>query len=622
MFSPLALVLIPAGYLFLWPLADRLLGKPSDPGGGTRASPLPIALTGMALSVGALGWLLFGVGLLRGRLLAPLTALLIVLAGLVLGLALNPAWFAPRRWSVYWRRQWERLVRLDAGALLTLTILGSLFVILVHDLYYPFIGDDTLIRYGRQAQAIYQARRFPTSVSGYPPLAPLSFVATWFAAGGPNEHLARLFPFAMAAGTLGATYLLGRHLWGRLEGLLAAALVAVSPVFVNNATLAYTDIPTAFPLMLALFYVALWWDSGRIRDALLGGILLGVALFTKQSALTWLASLSLIPFLRFLASSSCTDSHHWRRVLAGLAAVVLPPLLIAGPWYLRNILLDSWANAIPIAGLFHLRLPRTGWLGLAPSLAWPREFGFPLSGLYALGWVMGLAAAAGQGWRVLHRRVSTLPPDLLLAAAAVPYWLAWWVSFSFDARFLLLILPLMALWTARPLGWAFRWLADHTRLPRPWWQIGGSLLWLGLLLVGTRERLGGVYRAVTHPFASDMERLRAAKGPLADLIVYARTNLDPDTDRLCLMDERLAYYLGDFQIDVGFPLKLSDLEGCDYLFHVSSIHTIYGEELGWEDSEFYRYAFSPDIFEPVYESGGVYVMRVLYTYVPWEQEGP
>lgn len=585
-------------------------------------SPLQAALTGLALSVGVLSWSLFGVGLLRGRLLAPLTALLVVLTGLGLGLALNPAWFAPRRWLAYWRRQWERLVRLDAKALLTLTILGSLFVILVHDLYYPFIGDDTLIRYGRQAQAIYQARRLPASVSGYPPLAPLSFVATWFAAGSPNEHLARLFPFVMAAGTLGATYLLGRRLWGQLEGLLAATLVATSPVFVNNATLAYTDIPTTFPLTLALFSIGLWWDSGHIRDVLLGGVLLGFALFTKQSALIWLPSLSLIPLLRLWTSSSCTDSHRWRRVLPGLAAVALPPLLIAGPWYLRNALLNSWANIIPVAGLFHLRLPRTGWLGLVPPLAWPHEFGLPLSGLYALGWVAGLAAAVEQGWRALRRRVPTLPADLLLAAAAVPYWLTWWTSFSFDARFLLLILPLMALWAARLLVWAFRWLAEHARLPRSLWQIGGGLLLLSLLLWGTRERLGGIYRTVTHPFASDMERLRAAKGSLADLIGYARTNLDPDTDRLCLMDERLAYYLGDFQIDVGFPLKLSDLEGCDYLFHVSSIHTIYGEELGWEDSEFYRYAFSPDIFEPVYESGGVYVMRVLYTYVPWAQEGP
>ena len=74
-----------------------------------------------------------------------------------------------------------------------------------------------------------------------------------------------------------------------------AALVAVTPLFVRNATLAYTDIPTTFPLTLAVLYVLRWWDSGRARDAALAGVLIGIALFTKQSALTWLASLALVP---------------------------------------------------------------------------------------------------------------------------------------------------------------------------------------------------------------------------------------------------------------------------------------------------------------------------------------
>lgn len=616
MFSPLALILIPAGYLFLWPLVSRLLCGEEGPAGGSAASPLQVALTALSLSIGGLAWLLFWIGLLPGRLLTPLAALLIVVGGLAPGLALNPAWFAPRRWLAAWRELWQRLTRLDAEALLALAILGSLTVILVYNLYYPFIDDDTLLRYGPQAQAIYAARRFPEAVSGYPPLAPLSFVATWFAAGQPNEHLARVFSFVMAGGTLGATYLVGRHLLGRLAGLSAAALVALTPLFVANAAQAYTDIPATFPLILAVFYALRWWDSARFRDAALAGVLLAIALFTKQSALTWLVSLCAVPLLWLAVRRDA------RRALLGLAGIALPSLLIAAPWYARNVLLDGWHDVVPVAGLLHVLIRRTGWLGLVPPLAWPQEFGPPLVAWYALGWGIGLARAAAQGWRSLRGSQAGPPADLILAAAVLPYWLAWWTNFSFDARFLLLVLPLMAVWAARPLWWAYRWLGERVRLPRPAWQIGGGVLLFGLLIWGVWGRLGGVYHTLTNPFISDMERLRLAKPSLADVVVYARANLDPQTDRLCLMDERMAYYLGDYQIDVFYPDTLADLEGCDYLFHISSIHTIYGGVLGWDDSEFYRLAFHPEIFEPVYESGGVHVMRVLVTYIPWEQERP
>ncbi len=119
-----------------------------------------------------------------------------------------------------------------------------------------------------------------------------------------------------------------------------------------------------------------------------------------------------------------------------------------------------------------------------------------------------------------------------------------------------------------------------------------------------------------------ISNFQLARPTLADLVTYARTHLDPETDHLCLMDERMAYYLSDHPITVIYPSTLAELEGCDYLFHVSSIHTVYGRELGWDESEFYQLAFSPDLFEPVYESGGVHVMRVLTTTLPWEQERP
>jgi hypothetical protein len=490
----LAALWLPLGALFLWPLLDRWLADD-----GAR-DPLRIALTALALSPGALAAGLFWLGLPPGERITAGSSLAIALSGLALGLVLNPGWIAPTRWRAWWRVQWGRLVRLDVESLLTLAVIGALAVI--HALYYPFLGDDVYVRYGLHARRIMAAHRLPLDVAGYPPLVPLNFAAIWLVAGGVNEHIARAFIALTAAGTLGATYLIGRQIAGRSAGLIAAALVALTPLFVDNATLAYTDIPTAFPLTLAMLYALRWWDAGRTRDALTAGLLVAVGCLTKQSALIWPAALAAVPVLWLIATRREAVAGRWHRATLALAALLTPPLLLAGPWYLRNALLDGWYNAVPVAGLYHQLGSGAGIWGLVPPLAYPADFGYPLAPVYALGWVIGLIAAARQLIATLRARQIETPTTLILALAPVPYWAAWWLRFSFEARFLLLILPLVAVWAAPLILRAAVWLTERARVPRVVQTSFTGLLLIGLLLLGARGRLGGVYYALTDPFAS------------------------------------------------------------------------------------------------------------------------
>jgi 4-amino-4-deoxy-L-arabinose transferase-like glycosyltransferase len=588
MFSPFALILIPAGYFFLWPLTDWWLRQRA----GQPASDLQVILTALALSMGALATIGMWLGLLPGSYLSGPAMLVVIAAGLAAGLMLNRRWRTLTSIRDQRRSLWQRLVRLDTTSLLLWAIIGVIWILVVHGLYNPFLGDDTLSRYGLHAKLIYLNGHIPREVWGYPPLVPIGYAAVWYAAGQINEHLAQMVPVVMAVATLGATYLFGRESWDDQTGLLGAAITAVTTMFVGNGTLGYTDIPTAFPLTLLAFYALRWWKYGSGTDALLAGLLLAIALLTKQSALTWIASLASLIGLWILSTRNQPIPLRWRRVVSGAVGMLLPSVLIAAPWYIRNGLLAGWPNMLPVAGLYHILGPKTGWLGIIPPLAWWSDFNTWLTPLYAVGWVGGFYLAARLGIAVVRGEMLESPAHLILGLLIIPYWLVWWVQFSFEARFLLLILPGMALWSAFVITWIMSRFGTRIQIPRTFAQMFGAVIIAGTFVAGTEDRLGGVYRAITMPFASEEERVQHVRRDLYNLTRYIQDNISTDS-RLMVMDGALQYYLLEYDITVAYPLTLADLNGYDYLVHSSSIFAVYTDRLGWRSSEFYRHVWDP-----------------------------
>lgn len=607
--SPLVLIYVPICLLCLWPLVDRLLAD--------TASPLLKGLTAASLSMGAVTFILFWLGLLPGSWITHWTGFLVPLVLFAAGVIVNPTWFKPRRWLEYWRAIARRFLTFSLEACLYWALLAVAAIVLINAFYYPFIGDDVLIRYGPQAKSIYQSGRLPNSLWGYPPLVPLLFVETWFGAGGPNEHLARLVIAAIGIALLAATYLLGRETVGRRGGLLAAVYVGITPMFVDNATLAYTDIPATFPMTLAVLFVVRWWKAGRKVDGLLAGLLTGVAIFTKQSALAWLPGLGVVSTGWLIATHNQPHTYRWRRAFSGLGLLLLPALLVGAPWYVRNALIKNWGSAVPIAGEFHLLGEGVGWLGMVPPLTAPADFGWVPVLFYGVGWIIGFVGVGRAVAQAVRGNITDTPVDLLFSAFIIPYWLAWWQRFSFSSRFLLLILPMMAIWAARTTGALIDQIAACKWVATRWVQLAGALGLLALVAWGSENRLGGVYRQFTQPFAPDTVRWQQAKGEMADLVIYVRENFDPDKDRIWLMDSRMAYYLDDFEITVGYPLTLNQLEGYDYIVHISSIFTVYSSgRFGWKRTEFFTYAFDDRVFESVYVSHDVHIMKILRTTPP------
>jgi 4-amino-4-deoxy-L-arabinose transferase-like glycosyltransferase len=108
----------------------------------------------------------------------------------------------------------------------------------------------------------------------------------------------RVMTALLGALTVLAAYLIGRTLWGRAEGLAAAALVAVSPLHVAHSFRLAVDVPTGLFAALALWGAARRLSAPpRWGDYLLGAACAGLAAGTKYTAVLAVAPLVAAHFL-------------------------------------------------------------------------------------------------------------------------------------------------------------------------------------------------------------------------------------------------------------------------------------------------------------------------------------
>ncbi|MBC7814512.1 MAG: glycosyltransferase family 39 protein [Burkholderiales bacterium] len=306
-------------------------------------------------------------------------------------------------------------------ALLVIISAGVLF----NAAYWPFYRDDTLGIYAPQAAAMYGTRalipidRIDVLYETYPMLMPLTYTYTYLASGWANEYLAKLVSALLALACLPTAYELGKALYGRMSGALAALLLALTPTFGRWASSGYVDLPMAFFYTLAALFAWRLWQARHWSDALLAGILVGLAAWTKNAGLIGIAVLTL-----WLLWALINRRISWREMVLALAACAV----VAGPWYARNLLLGG------------VLIPDTAWVDQAQRSSQNLMVFITRDELFGLaGWVI-LAAVIGALVRLVRLR-GDAPEHALLLLWTLPFFAAWWLYVSYDPRFLLLFLP-------------------------------------------------------------------------------------------------------------------------------------------------------------------------------------
>ena len=326
--------------------------------GGQRLALVNPGLPGWQRWLLAPAWLFSAAG---GRLDTPALALLSWLFGSALAIfALWPAAAPADDQSLHEARAPGRLgARLSARQFDWLLTGGLFFLALLPRLWnlggQPWMLNGSEANIGLDALAVANGRILTPFGSGWlsNPLLPAFLLALPLRLFGPSTVALRLLSPFFGAATVAALYLIGRRLWNREVGLVAALLLLGSHFHLHYSRLGLTNVWDGLLLLLALGGLALAWRERRPALWLGAGAALGLNAFVYTGSHLLPLILATLIVLQLLIQPAAL-----RQRFRGLATAVVVALVVAWPqlaFYAGNpnIFLERASS---------LGLLQTGWL--------------------------------------------------------------------------------------------------------------------------------------------------------------------------------------------------------------------------------------------------------------------
>jgi 4-amino-4-deoxy-L-arabinose transferase-like glycosyltransferase len=442
---------------------------------------------------------------------------------------------------------WDRQITFDSTSVAPLTALEKLALVVIfaisaliifNSIYWPFGIDDSVGIYAYWAKQIYRSGALPalnrdSLYEAYPMLVPLWMAFTHSAAGWVDEYLAGLIPALLSVASFGAAFLIGRELFNRRVGILAALLCTLIPAVTYWAGAGYTDLPCAFFYGMAGYFF--WKARDNWRYALLTGIMAGSAAWTKNSGLLIVGSLGLWYLIRLVRRDA-------RPTLSEIALVGIGFVAVAGAWYLRNQLYAGYL------------LPPTGWT-FAAQRTLPNLFPFVVNIRYL---PVGLLLTAGMVYTVM--RAPFQRAALYLAVFVVPFFAVWWLLFSYEPRFLLVVLPFFAVMGAHVLTVVPPQLWQ--RLPRRIVTLGTAALLFFLAVLAGSAAVDHKTEMLRKPLMSDPEKHLVRLGERYSVGLYLQQFLGA---LVWTQDPIMAYHADGVTVRSSpYPASRAALEGYDY----------------------------------------------------------
>ncbi|MDA1049416.1 MAG: glycosyltransferase family 39 protein [Planctomycetota bacterium] len=136
--------------------------------------------------------------------------------------------------------------------------------------------------------------------------------------------------------TVVLTFLLGcRWRLGRWA-FVAAALVAIDPILLNQSALVMTETLATLLAAAGLFALSLWSAKPSLGRALVAGVVFGLACLCRPTFIPWLALSALAMIVPQYRVREPVGVSPLRRAIGFMLAFLLSAALVISPWVLRN----------------------------------------------------------------------------------------------------------------------------------------------------------------------------------------------------------------------------------------------------------------------------------------------
>ncbi|MDQ7035535.1 MAG: glycosyltransferase family 39 protein [Anaerolineae bacterium] len=252
----------------------------------------------------------------------------------------------------------KKQINLPLLAILTLALMLRLLSLADHSLWYDeafsvlFAQSDVSTMLSGTVNAVEHPLLYYLSLKG------------WMIFFGDTAFAVRLWSVTTGVATIGMMYLIGRDLFSKKTGLVAAFIVTVAPFHLQ-----YSQETRMYSLLALLLMGATWcYIRGKPNPLLTSpehrggtdtpenekskswlwwiafGILAGLAMHTQYLAAFYLVALGLIPFIK----------RDWRTIAgvtvgATLAIIIFSPFLFNLPTQLSNLNSNYWINRPTLA---------------------------------------------------------------------------------------------------------------------------------------------------------------------------------------------------------------------------------------------------------------------------------
>jgi YYY domain-containing protein len=307
-----------------------------------------------------------------------------------------------------------------------------------------------------------------------------------------NAHIPGRWLSAIAdSGTVLLVWWIGRMLWNRWTGLLAALLMACTVLHIGASHYFTADAWSAFFAVGSFAFTLAGWKYQRWLCYAVAGLMVGFAAASKPTMIASFGFLAL-PLLETVRlygwrglvtvwfsrdEPEVDDGRSFPVVLATALALfialwtirIAQPYTFTGPSIFSFRIDERWANDVD-----YWRNVQSGEFDYPPGIQWadraPIWFSVKNMVLWGMGPGLGIAALAGfawQGWSMLARR--TWPTwTLLIPMGWIAFHLVYFgAALSKTARYLMPAYPFLVLLAAAVIMALGRWAWRNGRVRNP-----------------------------------------------------------------------------------------------------------------------------------------------------------